>query len=99
MKGKKPAKNFGGRPVEREPDPDKRAHMSLSVPLRLKRKVEEAAMEKGWSVSMEAAHRLEASFELPQIVDLLFGKLVRQWEASGRLAKPSKLGRIPEDEK
>ena len=62
MKGTKQARKFGGRPVEREPEPGKRAHLSLAVPLSLKRKVEQAAKKRGWSVSNEAAHRLEMSF-------------------------------------
>jgi HPt (histidine-containing phosphotransfer) domain-containing protein len=65
MKGKKPAKNFGGRPVEREPEKGKRTHLSLAVPLSLKRRIEQEAAKRGWSVSAEAALRLEQSFEIP----------------------------------
>jgi len=35
----------------------------------------------GWSLSNEAAHRLEQSFTLPEVVELLFEKYLRTWEA------------------
>jgi hypothetical protein len=55
---------FGGRPVVRAaPKPGQRVHLSLAVPQELKRKIEKAAEARGWSVSVEAAHRLESSFE------------------------------------
>ena len=60
----KQVRNFGGRPTERELEPGKKVHMSLAVPLTLKRKVEQAAKKRGWSVSNEAAHRLELSFSM-----------------------------------
>jgi hypothetical protein len=63
MKGKKPARKFGGRPVEREPELGKRTHLSLAVPLPLKRKLEQEAVKRGCSVSNEATRRLEQSFE------------------------------------
>lgn len=44
------------------PEPGKRVHLSLAVPQKLKRDIEEAAEGRGWSVSVEAAHRLENSF-------------------------------------
>ena len=62
MKDKKTAKKFGGRPVEREPEPGKRTHLSLAVPIALKQKIENAASARGWSISNEAAFRLENSF-------------------------------------
>jgi hypothetical protein len=63
MKGKKPARKFGGRPVKREPELGKRTHLSLAVPLTLKREIEKAAAKRGWSVSSEATRRLQLSFE------------------------------------
>lgn len=41
---------------------DKRAHMSLAVPLQLKRRIEQAAKESGRSISSEVVRRLELSF-------------------------------------
>ena len=61
-KGKKPARNFGGRPVEFAPDPSKRVHLSTAVPLVLKRALEREAAKQGWSVSTEVTYRLNQSF-------------------------------------
>jgi hypothetical protein len=69
--GTKPARNFGGRPVEREPEPGARVHLSVVVPPTLKRRVEQAAKKRGWSVSNEVAHRLAASFDQDVLVDVL----------------------------
>jgi hypothetical protein len=60
---KKPTKNFGGRPVQREPEPGKRTHLSVAVPLPLKQRLEQEAAKRGWSVSNEVVWRLEQSFE------------------------------------
>jgi hypothetical protein len=101
VKGPKQARRFGGRPIEREPEPGKRAHLSLAVPLSLKRKVEQAAKKRGWSVSNEAAHRLEMSFSqdvmskvLRTVRAELIGPLGQVPVGSGRPGKP-----IPEDTK
>jgi hypothetical protein len=68
MKGKKPARKFGGRPTENKPEPGTRTHLSLAIPLPLKRKIEQAAIAKDWSISSEAVHRLEQSFSLEQTI-------------------------------
>ena len=67
MMGTKQARKFGGRPVEREPERGKRTQLNIAVPLPLKRKVEQAAKKRGWSISSEAAYRLEMSFS-PEVV-------------------------------
>src|SRR5258705_1078314 len=68
---------FGGRPAIRKPKPGQRVHLSLAVPQELKGKIEKAAHERGWSISVEASHRLERSFEaealLPQLLELKYG--------------------------
>jgi hypothetical protein len=68
---------FGGRPAIRKPKPGQRVHLSLAVPQELKGKIEKAAHHRGWSISVEASHRLERSFEsgalLPQILELKYG--------------------------
>ena len=69
--GTKPARNFGGRPVEREPEPGKRTHLTIALPLPLKRKIEQAAKKRGWSTSSEAAHRLELSFSNDAMTELM----------------------------
>ena len=63
MKGKNPSRNFGGRPVQHEPEAGKRTHLSLAVPLSLKQRLEQEAAKRGWSVSAEATHRLEQSLD------------------------------------
>lgn len=82
--GTKQARNFGGRPTERQPEPGKKAHMSLAVPLTLKRKVEQAAKRRGWSASNEAAHRLEMTFAWEQFG---FGRDMHGGEGGGLLGK------------
>ena len=63
MTVRKTARNFGGRPQVREaPDAGKRVHLSLAVPQKLKGNIEKEAKARGWSISVEAAHRLENSF-------------------------------------
>jgi hypothetical protein len=68
---------FGGRPAIRKPKPGQRVHLSLAVPQELKGKIEKAAHDRGWSISVEASHRLERSFEaealLPQVLELKYG--------------------------
>jgi hypothetical protein len=68
---------FGGRPAIRKPKPGRRVHLSLAVPQELKGKIEKAAHDRGWSISVEASHRLERSFEsealLPQLLELKYG--------------------------
>jgi hypothetical protein len=68
---------FGGRPAIRKPKPGHRVHLSLAVPQELKGKIEKAAHDRGWSISVEASHRLERSFEsealLPQLLELKYG--------------------------
>jgi hypothetical protein len=78
-KGAKAMENtkFGGRPAIRKPKPGQRVHLSLAVPQELKGKIENAARKRGWSISVEASHRLERSFEaealLPQVLELKYG--------------------------
>jgi hypothetical protein len=79
MHGTKQVRKFGGRPVEREPEPGKKAAMNLAMPLPIKRRVEASAMERGWSVSNEAAFRFELSFmfdefDIAKLIDLLAHK-------------------------
>ena len=79
MHGTKQVRKFGGRPVEREPEPGKKAAMNLAMPLPLKRRVEAPAAARGWSVSNEAALRFELSFmfdefDLAKLIDLLGNK-------------------------
>ena len=62
MMGTKQARNFGGRPLEREPELGKRTQLNIALPLPLKRRIEQAAKKRGWSISSEAAYRLEMSF-------------------------------------
>jgi plasmid maintenance system antidote protein VapI len=66
--GTKQARNFGGRPVEREPEPGKRTHLTIALPLPLKRRVEREAVKQGRSISNEAALRLERSFETEKLL-------------------------------
>lgn len=58
------------------PDAGKQIHLSVAVPQELKRKVEESAAARGWSVSVETAHRLESTFEqegfLHQVIALAY---------------------------
>jgi hypothetical protein len=62
MSGTKTQRKFGGRPQVREaPDPGKRVHLSLAVPQKLKRDIEKEANARGWSISVEAAQRLQST--------------------------------------
>jgi hypothetical protein len=59
MSAKKPARKFGGRPVEREVKPGRQTQLSAVIPLPLKRWVEREAKRHKWSVSNETRHLLE----------------------------------------
>jgi hypothetical protein len=89
---------FGGRPAIRKPKQGQRVHLSLAVPQELKWKIEKAAHHRGWSISVEASHRLERSFEaealLPQMLELKYGPklaglllaLARAMQDAGKIA-------------
>ena len=72
------ARKFGGRPQEREPEPGRRTHLSLAVTADIKRKLEDAAVVRGCSVSTEASSRLESTFTkqeiLPELMSFVFPK-------------------------
>ena len=87
--GTKPARNFGGRPVEREPELGKRTHLTIALPLPLKRKIEREAKKRGWSVSSEAAHRLEMSFSQDATADAVLRKVRADLGALGWLTPPA----------
>jgi hypothetical protein len=91
MRGTKQARKFGGRPVEREPEPGESTHLSVVVNRSLKQKIERAAAKRGWSISKEANHRLEMSFVLIEQAGLanLFG-LIPSDSLYERLAGPPK---------
>jgi hypothetical protein len=104
MRGTKQARKFGGRPVEREPEPGESTHLSVVVNRSLKQKIERAAAKRGWSISKEANHRLELSFALIEQSGLsaLFG-LIPPDSLYERLAllkppKPPGLLATPEQE-
>jgi hypothetical protein len=64
MAVQKSARKFGGRPVEQEPEAGQRTHLNAAVPLPLKKKMERAAAERGWSISSELVFRLQLTFAL-----------------------------------
>jgi hypothetical protein len=75
VKGKKPARKFGGRPAEHEPQLGKRTQLNIALPLPLKRRIEQEAAKQGRSISNEAATRLERSFETERLFTD-FGRLL-----------------------
>jgi hypothetical protein len=78
MKGTKRLKKFGGRPVERKPEPGKRTHLSVAMPLPVKRRLEREAVKQERSVSREVTRRLEQSLDqqalLPDVLALAYGR-------------------------
>ena len=86
--GTKPARNFGGRPTERKPELGKRVHLNLAVPLPLKRLIEREAVKQGRSISGEAAHRLEQSFQTEKLLEgfseVLFDVIMEATDARKR---------------
>jgi hypothetical protein len=97
MAVQKLARKFGGRPVTREPEPGKRAHLAAAVPLPLKQRVETAARARGWSVSNETAFRIELGFmfdkfDQAKLIDLLAtAEAVKAARVPGLLGSPEEI--------
>ncbi|MEZ0282802.1 hypothetical protein [Methyloceanibacter sp.] len=68
MKGKIPARNLGGRPAEREPELGKRTQLNIALALPLKQRIEREAVNAGWSMSSEAAYRLQRAYAVEELL-------------------------------